>query len=1180
MKINAKKLLLTGTALVAVSAFTTQAHAAPFVNTPTQITSGATGTWALSTAGVQGNATHADIAHAGAGDSVDLAGGATLTVTNAGVAADGSADVNTFVLGTVTNTAGTGVLTVVDVNATPNLNVTIGSASVATANFTTVTGTAANQVTANVTGALGVTGVLTVANNNATAGGAASTLTVGSANIGGATNITVASNTTASQTMTVNGTSNFNGLVTLTSNAGSVTNSALLNLNGASNTLTAGAVLDDNTGLSKLTFGGSVAQTVNGGDIRGASINEGTVVINNAAGVTFNNTLGAGNALKGVSIEKGSGNSSATFKAAVTAPVTLGGDAHAGDVNTATFDASTANFTVTGAISGTATETDNVVVAGGAGKTVTFATDMGANIDSLAVNASTGLSAAGNVAATAITLGTGSNLTMTGAGTTITGAVTGAGTLAVSGTGSATLIGSATGLTAVTVANAGSLTVNATAANRTLTATTTTLTGSGALNFTPAANTITVSNAISAAADGNGAIAIADGAGTVSLNGAVGASGLKVGTLAVGTGGGANIVNAASDLYVNTITLGAGDTLNLTGSGKTVSGTIDGNGGVGRGSIVVGNGVAASSYTFGSAIGTTSNTVAGFQVSTGSTANIGNNISATNLVLSGTENVTGGTSVVLNSTAATTVNGAFSTALTGANRTLTLGGGGAISIGTTSNTTINAANQIVLNGASTIGAGGRVNTLNLIKTADFNPATTAVISSGSAVTVAGKLNVGLGASSMGLVNGDNITVISSVGGSDFGTLLTNGTVVLQNSGLVNLVNNASSNTGLRVTANFANPVTVLSNSANASVATSLMANTTATGNLLTARGNLLSAPNAAAANQVAESLSPPADSAAAIAALDVTDSVFSMTTMRLASLRDGNGDTGMAAGNLAHGAKGWGQVFGRTATQDRREGTAGYDADTGGVAFGMDGETGNGSHLGMAVSYANTDIDSENANRTKTKVDSYQVAVYGDTPIDEHMFLNGMAAYVFNDNETTRHNVGGIGGLSANGQFDANQFVVQAELGRDFKQQGGLTLTPTVMANYSYYDAQSYTETGAGTANLNVNSDSLNALNLGVGVDAVWDIQNHDGSKLQPSLTAGYRYDVIGDSLDSNASFTGGGAAFKTQGVDPARSTYTAGAGLKYYATNNWELSARYNFDAKEDYTAHAGLLRASYKFK
>jgi uncharacterized protein with beta-barrel porin domain len=196
------------------------------------------------------------------------------------------------------------------------------------------------------------------------------------------------------------------------------------------------------------------------------------------------------------------------------------------------------------------------------------------------------------------------------------------------------------------------------------------------------------------------------------------------------------------------------------------------------------------------------------------------------------------------------------------------------------------------------------------------------------------------------------------------------------------------------------------------------------------------------------------------------------------------------------------------------------------------------------------------------------------------MFLNGMAAYVFNDNETTRHNVGGIAGVTANGQFDANQFVVQGELGRDFHQTGGLTLTPSVMANYTYYDAGSYTETGAGTANLNVNSDSVSALNLGVGVDAVWDIENHDGSKLQPSLTAGYRYDVIGDSLDSNASFTGGGAAFKAQGVDPARSTLTAGAGLKYYATNNWELSARYTFDAKEDYTAHAGLLRAAYKFK
>jgi len=142
-----------------------------------------------------------------------------------------------------------------------------------------------------------------------------------------------------------------------------------------------------------------------------------------------------------------------------------------------------------------------------------------------------------------------------------------------------------------------------------------------------------------------------------------------------------------------------------------------------------------------------------------------------------------------------------------------------------------------------------------------------------------------------------------------------------------------------------------------------------------------------------------------------------------------------------------------------------------------------------------------------------------------------------------------------------------------------MTLTPTVLADYMYYDAQNYTESGAGGANLHVNQSSYNELNLGAGLKAGWAFKNDDGSWIKPSLHASYRYNVLNDDIKANTAFAAGGPTFTTNGLNPGRSTFNAGADLKFLATTNWEFSAGYDFTAKSQYTAHSGILRAGYKF-
>jgi outer membrane autotransporter protein len=135
------------------------------------------------------------------------------------------------------------------------------------------------------------------------------------------------------------------------------------------------------------------------------------------------------------------------------------------------------------------------------------------------------------------------------------------------------------------------------------------------------------------------------------------------------------------------------------------------------------------------------------------------------------------------------------------------------------------------------------------------------------------------------------------------------------------------------------------------------------------------------------------------------------------------------------------------------------------------------------------------------------------------------------------------------------------------------------MTHYSYYDAQDYTETGAGGANLNVDQDSLSMLEVGAGLETGWDLKSKDGTSFSPELRAGYRYDLIGDNFNAASNFTGGGGSFNTQGVDPTRGTLSLGGGLTYYTISDWELSANYEFEHKTDYNSNSGFLRAAYQF-
>jgi outer membrane autotransporter protein len=1122
-----KKALLAGTALVAVAAFAPSAQAAVVAQTLT----GAT-TWAID--GNQ-NQSPADGSGAAASDTVNVVT-FTLTVANAGVANDGGG-INSFTLGAVTGTTGSLTITTGALGgANPDIAATVASVALTGAGNVTVASIDADNaaVTATFTGALSTGGALAITNTETSTADDVSATVGGALSVGGTTGLTAGAFAGATSNLTVTGNSTFTGAVTLTGGAGAGS-TANLNLNGATNAFTGGLTLAT-AAKSILTLGGSSAQTVSG-NITGA----GSVVVDNASGATFSGTIGAG--AGAITIEKASGNSAATFQNTLNvSSVTLGG-AGTG-TNTATFDVATNDFTVTGTVDGAiAGETNNVVVSGGSG-TLTQATAWGGvtgTIDNLTVSGSgTILDSNAAITAAATTIGSGATLDV-GAGL-LTSAVANSGTLLLSGTGGVT--GNITGTGTLDVNENASVTGGITQGSTTIAeGKTLTVVGGAAravttdilledatsngtdagLTFDNGAFTTTVTGDITTGVTGEGLITFANDTGaTLALVGDVGTSSVKVGNITITDAAGAQTLTTTGDLYVNAISLGQDDTLQFLGtSAQTVSGTIAG-AGAGKGILTVGNGTAASDVTFDGIIGGT--TLASATVAASSTAHFNANVTlAGALTNNGTTEIAVGktlTAVGFSGTGAYTIDiedANASGTLTSADFGSLNGGGGAINLAAET-VNFNFTGNTATGSAVVLGTGGAAST------------TAATVTDNSFL-----YNAALAA------NGNNLELTVTRAALETSSATTNG----QNVGAV------------------------------------LDALTTTTDTELgQIQDEIAQASTQAELDEVLEAAGPTVDLGVVNASLNVVTQTLGLTDTRLASLRTGDESTGMAAGNVGRGLRLWGQAFGLTGDQDLRDGVDGYDVDTIGAAIGLDtANLHDNAVVGVAFSYGDTEVDSDNANDTQTDIGSYQVTLYGDVDINERTFFAGQAAYAFNDIESTRYDVGGVSGLTADADYDSNQFTVAGKLGHDYATDQGLTLTPALLADYTHLSIDDYTETGAGGANLDVDSDSLNALNLGVGLDASWLHQNADGSYLKPALHAAYRYDLIGDNLQTTSTFTGGGAAFETQGMDPARSTFNVGAGLNYMATNNWEFSANYDYEFKSDYGAHSGTVRAAYKF-
>ena len=343
-----------------------------------------------------------------------------------------------------------------------------------------------------------------------------------------------------------------------------------------------------------------------------------------------------------------------------------------------------------------------------------------------------------------------------------------------------------------------------------------------------------------------------------------------------------------------------------------------------------------------------------------------------------------------------------------------------------------------------------------------------------------------------------------------------------------------------------------------------------------------SANTSEALEAVLQATLPQIDGGSFSAAQNVTGNTLRLVSDRLTIIRDGGGASGISSGDITEDLQMWGQVFGQKINQGQRKGIAGYDAITRGLTIGADTE---GLHdnatVGVAVAYANTDVKSNSANNTRSDIGSYNISLYGDYDLNADTYLIGDIGYTYGDNEATRFNVGGVTGLNADSDYGSHQVEARLIAARDYNpaQYEDVRITPKAQVHYIRYQNEDITETGAGGAGLEIDSEALNILEFGVGVDVRKDYVQENGAILSPEVSVGYRYDVIGDAVQTTSTFSGGGPSFRTEGADPDQDTLNLGFGVGYTTPNNMEFTASYDYERKDEFNSNSAFIRIAAPF-
>ena len=268
---------------------------------------------------------------------------------------------------------------------------------------------------------------------------------------------------------------------------------------------------------------------------------------------------------------------------------------------------------------------------------------------------------------------------------------------------------------------------------------------------------------------------------------------------------------------------------------------------------------------------------------------------------------------------------------------------------------------------------------------------------------------------------------------------------------------------------------------------------------------------------------------------------------------------------------------------------AGFDFDTGGVTIGADYRFTDDFVAGLALGYANTDVE---LDQRGGELDSkgYGLSLYGTYYKGDNFFLEGLLGYGKGDLDQIRNARFVVGDFSVYSSFEASPDVSNyaASIGGGydyFHLDSGLTTTFFARLNYLKSKIDGYSESEVARANLSgmavaVKDQSYKSVTSDIGLQvqkafsfdwgvlipyarAEWE---HEFENDAPVITASYLGNAAGaglmrfygSELDANYGRVGLGASAQFMHGFSGFVSYDKLVGYQDFDQNDWSFGLRY----------------------
>ena len=315
--------------------------------------------------------------------------------------------------------------------------------------------------------------------------------------------------------------------------------------------------------------------------------------------------------------------------------------------------------------------------------------------------------------------------------------------------------------------------------------------------------------------------------------------------------------------------------------------------------------------------------------------------------------------------------------------------------------------------------------------------------------------------------------------------------------------------------------------------------------------------------ELAEELTPEVNGGATQAATTGQSLVSNVTSNRT------SGGRGLSSGDAFQETGVWAQALYSDANQDMRDGIAGYNAYSSGIAIGADGKLSDELTLGLAYSFINSDVNGDTGN--STEVDSHLFTLYSGYEYGNY-FVDGSLTYGASDNSGERH----VAGTLAEGDYDSDLLGLNLVGGYAYHLSDSLLLEPRLAARYSNVQIDSYQEKGSSAA-LSVDDQRYEVAELGAGLRVAGSYPLGQG-RLEPQAKLMAYHDFAEDQVSSASTYVLGGTPFVTTGANPESDSYEAGVGVDYLL-GAFTLGANYDYYTKTDFNADTFTAKVRYDF-